>query len=69
MILTQLFKHLNIDLSDEKSIADIDHTLLKRMQASTRAYGQPPPFQPQAPLVSGFSSSSVDPYAALMTQV
>ena len=49
MILTHLFKHLRIDLSDEKAIApsaDINHILLKRMQASTRAHAQPSSIQP-----------------------
>ena len=69
-ILTRLFKHPKIDLSGERVIApfvDINSTLLKRMQAGARVHAPSPPVQPQAPFVSGSSSSSVDPYAAPMT--
>ena len=71
VILTRLFKHLKIDLSGKKAIApfvNINSTLIKRMQASTRAHAPSPLVQPQAPFVSG-SSSSVDPYDVLMTQI
>ena len=71
MILTRLYKSLKIDLSGEKVISpsvDIYHALLKRMQAGTRVHSQPPSILPQAPFVFG-SSSSADPYVALMTQI
>jgi len=71
VILTRLFKHLKIDLSGKKAIApfvNINSTLIKKMQASTRAHAPSSLVQPQAPFVSG-SSSSVDPYDVLMTQI
>ena len=70
MILTRLFKHLKIDFSGERVIAlsiDVNNTLLKRMQADAHVHAPPPPVQPQAPFISGSSSSSADPYAALIT--
>ena len=72
MILTWFFKHLKIDLSGEKAIApfvDINRTLLKKTQADNHAHAQHPSIQPQAPFVSGSSSSTADPYVALITQI
>ena len=72
IILTRVFKHLKIDLSDEKIIApsiDIDRTLLKRMQARLRAHAPPYLAPPVQPFASGSSSSIVDPFTSIMTQL
>ena len=72
MILTCVFQHLKIDLSDEKIVApsiDIDH-LLKRVQAGLRAHPPPHPASPFIqPFASSSSSSAADPYAGIMTQL
>ena len=72
MIITRLLKHLKIDLSGEKAIApsvDKNSTLLKRMQTGARVYAPVTPVQPQVPFASGSTSSSANPYAAVMTQI
>ena len=71
MILTRMFKHLKIDLSDEKVIApliDIDRTFLTRMQAGVHAHVPPHPASPPVqPVASDSSSLAVDPFAGIMT--
>jgi len=72
MIITRLLKHLKVDLFDEKAIApsmDLNNTVLKRMQTATRVHAPVPPIQPQVLFASGSTSSSADPYAAVMTQI
>jgi len=58
---------------DKKTIApsiDIDRTLLKRMQDGLRAHNPPHPASPLVqPFASGSSSSAVDSYAGIMTQL
>jgi len=73
MILTRLFKHFKINLSDERSITpsiNISRTLLKRMHVGLRAQALPYPTSPPAQsFASGSSSSAADPYAGIMTQL
>jgi len=72
MFITRLLKHIKVDLSDEKTIAssmDINNTVLKRMQTATRVHAPVPPIQPQVLFASGSTSSLVDPYPAIMTQI
>jgi len=69
MILIRLFKHLKIDLLARKPLfllwILITHFLRGRKLALMLMLN--PYTQPQTSLVSGSSSSSADPYAALMT--
>ena len=73
MILTRLFMHLKINLSDEKAVTpfvDISSTLLRRMHVG--AHIQAPPHLSSPPVQNfafGSSSSAVDPYAGMMTQL
>ena len=77
MILIHLFKHLKINLSDERTVApsiDINHTLLKRMHVSLRAQAPPHPTSaptspPAYPFASGFSSSAANSYTDIKTQL
>ena len=72
MILTCMFKHLKIDLSNEKTVTasiDTDRTLLKRMQAGLRAHAPPHPASPPVQHFASSSSLVVDPYAGIMTQL
>ena len=77
MILTRLFKHLKINLSDKKTVGpfiDIDHTLLKRMHVGFHAQAPPHPTSALTSSLaqyfsSSFSSSVVDPYADIRTQL
>ena len=73
MILTRLLMHLKINLSDERIVApsiDIDRTLMKMMHGGLRDQAPPHPTSSLAQLfASRFSSSVVDPYADIRTQL
>jgi len=63
MIITHGFKYFKIDVSGENAFppsADINCTLLKRMQAGTRAHAQPSSVQLLLQFASASSSSSAD---------
>ena len=75
MILTRLFKHLKINLSNERTVApsiDIDRTLLKRMHVGLHAHTSPyptsaPTLPPTHPFASG--TSFAHSYADIRTQL
>ena len=77
IILTHLFKHLKINLSNKRSAApsiDNDRTLLKRMHVGFHAQAPPHPTSAStSPSVQyftfGSSSSAIDPYADIRTQL
>jgi len=73
MILTHLFKHFKINLSDGRTVApsiDIDCTLLKRMHVGLHAQAPPHPTSLPAQYFAFSSfSSAVDPYAGIITQL
>ena len=73
MILSRLFKYFKINLSDKGAVnpsVNINSALLKRMHVGAHVQA---PSHPSSPLVqhfvSGSSSSAVDPYAGMMTQL
>jgi len=72
MIITHLLRYFMIDIFRETAyppFINIDHTLLKRMQSGTRAHAQPPPVQLSPQFAFDSSSSSADPYSALMNEM
>ena len=71
MIVTHLLRYFKINIFSKTAYPpiNIDRTHLKRIQSGTRTHAQPPPVQFLHMFASGSSSSSIDPYSALMNQM